>query len=76
MLRDLAAAGELVAAKRFDEAEGEILRALSGAPKNVQALNLLALVRYKLGRSRTRTRRTARSPGRRRRTRTRAATWV
>ena len=45
----LAAAGQLVAAKRFDEAEGEILRALSGAPKNVQALNLLALVRYKLG---------------------------
>ena len=45
----LAAAGALVAAKRFDEAEGEILRALTGAPKNVQALNLLALVRYKLG---------------------------
>lgn len=45
----LAAAGELVAAKRFDEAEGEILRALSSAPKNVKALNLLALVRYKLG---------------------------
>jgi len=46
----LASAGELVAAKRFDEAEGEILRALSETPKNVQALNLLALVRYKLGR--------------------------
>jgi uncharacterized protein (AIM24 family) len=46
----LASAGELVAAKRFDEAEGEILRALSDAPRNVQALNLLALVRYKLGR--------------------------
>jgi uncharacterized protein (AIM24 family) len=46
----LASAGELVAAKRFGEAEGEILRALSDAPKNVQALNLLALVRYKLGR--------------------------
>jgi uncharacterized protein (AIM24 family) len=46
----LASAGELVAAKRFGEAEGEILRALSEAPKNVQALNLLALVRYKLGR--------------------------
>ena len=38
-----------LAAKRFDEAEGEILRALSGAPKDIQALNLLALVRYKLG---------------------------
>src|SRR5689334_3397917 len=46
----LASAGELVAAKRFGEAEGEILRALTDAPKNVQALNLLALVRYKLGR--------------------------
>src|SRR6476659_5717261 len=46
----LASAGELVAAKRFDEAEGEILRALSDAPRNVQALNLLALVRYKMGR--------------------------
>jgi uncharacterized protein (AIM24 family) len=46
----LASAGELVAAKRFGEAESEILRALSDAPQNVQALNLLALVRYKLGR--------------------------
>jgi uncharacterized protein (AIM24 family) len=46
----LASAGELVAAKRFGEAESEILRALSDAPRNVQALNLLALVRYKLGR--------------------------
>ncbi len=46
----LASAGELVAAKRFGEAEDEILRALTDAPKNVQALNLLALVRYKLGR--------------------------
>jgi len=46
----LASAGELVAAKRFGEAEGEILRALTDAPRNVQALNLLALVRYKLGR--------------------------
>ena len=49
-MNHLASAGELVAAKRFGEAEGEILRALSDAPKNVQALNLLALVRYKLGR--------------------------
>src|SRR5262245_8768269 len=46
----LASAGELVAAKRFGEAESAILRALSDAPKNVQALKLLALVRYKLGR--------------------------
>jgi uncharacterized protein (AIM24 family) len=49
-MNHLASAGELVAAKRFGEAESEILRALSDAPKNVQALNLLALVRYKLGR--------------------------
>src|SRR5262245_26466145 len=49
-MNHLASAGELVAAKRFGEAEGEILRALSDAPRNVQALNLLALVRYKLGR--------------------------
>ncbi|HXJ21459.1 MAG TPA: tetratricopeptide repeat protein [Polyangia bacterium] len=46
----LASAGELVAAKKFDEAEAAILRALDGAPSDTKALNLLALVRYKLGR--------------------------
>jgi len=46
----LASAGELVAAKKFGEAEGEILRALSASPTDVKALTLLALVRYKLGR--------------------------
>jgi hypothetical protein len=46
----LASAGELVASKRFGEAEGEILRALSVAPTDAKALTLLALVRYKLGR--------------------------
>ncbi len=46
----LASAGELVAAKRFGEAEGEILRALSASPADAKALTLLALVRYKLGR--------------------------
>jgi len=46
----LASAGELVAARKFDEAEGEILRALAGVPADAKALNLLALVRYKLGR--------------------------
>jgi tetratricopeptide (TPR) repeat protein/uncharacterized protein (AIM24 family) len=46
----LASAGELVAAKKFGEAEGEILRALSASPADARALNLLALVRYKLGR--------------------------
>jgi tetratricopeptide (TPR) repeat protein len=46
----LASAGELVAAKKFGEAEGEILRALSASPTDAKALTLLALVRYKLGR--------------------------
>jgi uncharacterized protein (AIM24 family) len=46
----LAAAGELVAAGRFREAEVEVLRALSGLPADLRALNLLALVRFKLGR--------------------------
>ena len=46
----LASAGELVAAKKFGEAEGEILRALSASPADAKALTLLALVRYKLGR--------------------------
>ncbi len=46
----LASAGELVASKRFGEAEGEILRALSASPADAKALTLLALVRYKLGR--------------------------
>lgn len=46
----LASAGELVASKRFGEAEGEILRALSVSPSDAKALTLLALVRYKLGR--------------------------
>ena len=46
----LASAGELVASKKFGEAEGEILRALSVSPADAKALTLLALVRYKLGR--------------------------
>ena len=46
----LASAGELVAAKKFGEAEGELLRALSASPADGKALTLLALVRYKLGR--------------------------
>ncbi len=46
----LASAGELVAAKKFGEAEGELLRALSASPADTKALTLLALVRYKLGR--------------------------
>lgn len=46
----LASAGELVAAKKFGEAEAAILRALDAAPVDAKALTLLALVRYKLGR--------------------------
>ena len=46
----LASAGELVASGRFREAEVEVLRALSGGPPDLRALNLLALVRVKLGR--------------------------
>ena len=46
----LASAGELVAARKFDEAEAEILRALEAAPADTRVLTLLALVRYKLGR--------------------------
>ena len=46
----LARAGALVAAQKFGEAEAEIVRALSGAPGDLRALNLLALVRFKLGR--------------------------
>src|SRR6478735_2404829 len=46
----LASAGELVAAKKFGEAERELLRALSASPADPKALTLLALVRYKLGR--------------------------
>jgi uncharacterized protein (AIM24 family) len=46
----LATAGELVATSRFREAEVEVLRALSGLPADLRALNLLALVRFKLGR--------------------------
>jgi hypothetical protein len=46
----LVTAGEHVAAKRYREAEVEVLRALSGLPADLRALNLLALVRFKLGR--------------------------
>jgi tetratricopeptide (TPR) repeat protein len=46
----LTSAGELVASKKFGEAEGELLRALSAAPSDPKALTLLALVRFKLGR--------------------------
>ncbi len=50
LVADLAGAGELLAVRKYDEAEAEILRVLSGNPTDPKALNLLALVRYKLGR--------------------------
>jgi uncharacterized protein (AIM24 family) len=46
----LATAGELIAGGRFGEAEAEVLRSLTGLPTDLRALNLLALVRIKLGR--------------------------
>ncbi|HET6149079.1 MAG TPA: tetratricopeptide repeat protein [Polyangia bacterium] len=42
-------AGGLVAGQRYQEAEGEVLRALARVPGDLRALNLLALVRFKLG---------------------------
>jgi len=46
----LTSAGELVASKKFGEAEGELLRALAASPSDPKALTLLALVRFKMGR--------------------------
>jgi uncharacterized protein (AIM24 family) len=49
-LEHLASAADLVAGRRFREAEVEVLRGLSIAASDVRALKLLALVRFKLGR--------------------------
>jgi tetratricopeptide (TPR) repeat protein len=49
-LDHLASAADMVAARRFREAEVEALRALSIAPADLRALKLLGLVRFKLGR--------------------------
>ena len=49
LMSHLAAASELLAGRHFRRAEVEILRALSTTPSDVRALNLLALVRFKLG---------------------------
>lgn len=46
----IASAAGLVAAQRYDEAEAEVLRALARVPEDLRALNLLALVRFKVGR--------------------------
>jgi len=46
----MSSAASLVSARRFREAEIEVLRALSIMPSDLRALKLLALVRFKLGR--------------------------
>ncbi len=46
----IASAGGLVSAQRYEEAETEVLRALARVPEDLRALNLLALVRFKVGR--------------------------
>jgi Tetratricopeptide repeat/Mitochondrial biogenesis AIM24 len=46
----LATAGTLVAGQRYEEAELEVMRALERWPTDLRALNLLALVRFKVGR--------------------------
>jgi len=45
----LGAASELLSGRHYRQAEVELLRAQSAAPTDVRALNLLALVRFKLG---------------------------
>jgi uncharacterized protein (AIM24 family) len=49
-LDHLSSAAEMVGARRFREAEVEVLRGLSITPSDLRALKLLALVRFKLGR--------------------------
>jgi Flp pilus assembly protein TadD/uncharacterized protein (AIM24 family) len=48
--RHLRRAGELIGAQRLPEGELEILKALALSPRDLRALKLLALVRFKLGR--------------------------
>jgi tetratricopeptide (TPR) repeat protein len=48
--RHLRRAGELIGAQRLPEGELEILKALGLSPRDLRALKLLALVRFKLGR--------------------------
>ena len=50
ILDHLASAADMVGARRFREAEVEVLRALSITPSDLRGLKLLALVRFKLGR--------------------------
>jgi len=50
LLDHLSSAAEMVGARRFREAEVEVLRALSITPSDLRGLKLLALVRFKLGR--------------------------
>jgi tetratricopeptide (TPR) repeat protein len=48
-LDHLSSAADMVGARRFREAEVEVLRALSITPSDLRGLKLLALVRFKLG---------------------------
>jgi hypothetical protein len=48
-LDHLSSAADMVGARRFREAEVEVLRALSISPSDLRGLKLLALVRFKLG---------------------------
>jgi uncharacterized protein (AIM24 family) len=48
--RHLRRAGELIGAQRLPEGELEILKGLALSPRDLRALKLLALVRFKLGR--------------------------
>jgi uncharacterized protein (AIM24 family) len=48
--RHLRRAGELIGAQRLPEGELEILKSLALSPRDLRALKLLALVRFKLGR--------------------------
>jgi uncharacterized protein (AIM24 family) len=49
-LRHLRRAGELIGARRLPEGELELLKGLAISPRDLRALKLLALVRFKLGR--------------------------
>lgn len=49
-VQPLRRASELIGARRLPEAEAEILHALVAAPKDLRALKMLALVRFRLGR--------------------------
>ena len=51
LARHLRRAGELIGARRLPEGELEVLKALELAPRDLRALKVLALVRFRLGRA-------------------------